>query len=173
MSACKKGASEKDTTLCEATLTVTGVKQGKVACRSESATGTKDPIETVLDVTDLHLAAEKVGSELQPLALFKVLGQAGGEEELIVNCLGLKDKLRGAFGCLLTPGLTTVAAGGTFTIACKVNDNTHDKETGECEKLCEWLTEHPFEENVGAGYEDAWLAFSATGTLNLSAYIDD
>ena len=174
ISECKEGASAKDTTLCVAPMTFKGFKQGKVACRSESATGTKDASETVLDVTDLHLAAEKAsGGELEPLALFKVLGQAGGEGELTVNCGGVKDKVKGVFGCLLTPGLETVAAGATYTIACKQSATTHDKETGECEKLCEWLSEHPFEENLGAGFEDAWLTFKAEGTLNLSAYIDD
>ena len=171
-SACKEGSSAKDTTLCVSELTFKGVKQGKVACRSESAAGTKDAIETVLVVTDLHLAAEKVGSELEPLMLFKVLGQVSGEEELTINCGGVKDKVKGVIGGLYTPGLTTVAAGGTFTIAVKQNAS-HDKETGECEKLCEWLTEHPFESNLGAGFEDTWMAVKAEGTLNLSAYIDD
>ncbi len=156
------------------TLTFKGVKQGKVACRSESSTGTKDAIETVLVITDLHLASEKTsGGELEPLALFKVLGQATGETELTINCGGVKDKVRGTIGCLLTPGLSTVAAGSNFTIACKQNATTHDKETGECEQLCEWLTEHPFESNLGNGFEDSWMTVNATGGLNFSAYIDD
>ncbi len=174
LSGCKEGASAKDTNLCEATLTLKGVKQGKVACRSESATGTKDAIETILVVGDIHGAAEKTSNgELEGLLLFKVLGQAGGEEELTVNCGGVKDKGKGVIGCLLTPGLTTVAAGGTGTLACKQNATTHDAETGECEKLCEWLKEHPFEANLGNGFEDAWLSFSGTGSLNLSVYGDD
>ncbi len=174
LSGCKQGSSAKDATLCESTLRFTGVKQAKVACRSESSTGTKDAIETVLLVTDTHLAAEQTSDgELQPLELFKLLGQAGGEEELITNCGGVKDKEKGVIGCLLTPGLTTVAAGGTLTIACKQSATTHDKETGKCEQLCEWLTEHLFESNLGAGFEDSWMTANVAGTLNLSAYIDD
>ncbi len=174
LSGCKEGSSAKDTTLCVSELTFKGVKQGKVACHSESSTGAKDAIETVLVVTDTHLAAEKTsGGALQPLELFKVLGQTSGESELIINCGGVKDKVRGVIGCLLTPGLSTVAAGGTFTVACVENTTTHDKETGTCEVLCEWLTEHPFESNLGTEFEDSWMGISATGSLNLSAYIDD
>ncbi len=78
-------AGEKDTNLCGATLTFTGVKQGTLSCRSESASG-KDPIETILVLTDVHLASEKnAAGELQPLLLMRVLGIAG-EEELTNVC---------------------------------------------------------------------------------------
>jgi hypothetical protein len=171
---CKESSvSAKDTNLCEALLTFKGVKsKGTTACRSESSAG-KDAIESVLVLTDLHIASEKSTSgELQPLVLFLVLGVAG-ETELTLNCGGLKDLVKGTIGCLMTPGLTTVAAGGTYTIACKQNATTHDAETGECEQLCEWLTTEPFQSNLGSGFEDAWMNVSATGSLNLSSYIDD
>ncbi len=171
---CKPSATagEKDTNLCEALLSFTGVKQGTVACRSESTAG-KDPVETVLVLTDLHLASEKnAAGELQPLLLFKVLGVAA-EEELTIVCGTVKDKVKGVIGCLLTPGLTTVAAGGTFEVLCKQNATSHDPETGECEQLCEWLKEHPFESNLGAGFEDSWMGVHATLTFNLGVFIDD
>ncbi len=171
---CKPSATagEKDTNLCEALLSFTGVKQGTVACRSESSAG-KDPVETVLTLIDLHLASEKSTSgELQGLLLFRALGVAD-EEELTIVCGTVKDKVKGTIGCLLTPGLTTVAAGGTFTIACVQNATTHDPTTGECEQLCEWLKEHPFESNLGAGFEDTWMNVTATGSFNLGVFIDD
>ncbi len=170
---CKASATagEKDTNLCEVALSFTGVKQKTTACRSESTAG-KDPVETVLTLTDLHLASEKATSgELQILALFKVLGVAA-EEELTIVCGTVKDKVKGTIGCLLTPGLTTVAAGGTFTIGCKLNTKL-DPETGECEQLCEWLKEHPFESNLGAGAEDSWMTVNATGSFNLGVFLDD
>jgi hypothetical protein len=170
---CKESAaSAKDTNLCEVLLTLKGVKQGLVSCRSESSAG-KDAIESILVLADVHGASEKSTSgELEGLLLLKVLGVAG-EEELTVNCGGLKDKGKGVIGCLLTPGLTTVAAGGTGTLACKQSATTHDAETGECEQLCEWLTNNPFQANLGSGFEDAWLSFSGTGSLNFSVYGDD
>ncbi len=171
---CKASATagEKDTNLCEATARFTGVKQGAVACRSESASG-KDPIETVLVLSDVHGATEKTaGGELEGLLLFKVLG-AAAEEELTIACATVKDKVKGTLGCLIGPGLTTIPAGGTGTLTCKANATTHDPETGECEQLCEWLKEHPFESNLGAGFEDAWFSFSGTGSLNLGVFGDD
>ena len=71
------GTNEKDTTLCEASLDFTGTKKEAVACRSESQSGSeKDPVETILAVTDIHLANEETAAKvLQPLLLFKVLGQ--------------------------------------------------------------------------------------------------
>ncbi len=165
-------AGEKDTNLCEALLTLTGIKQGTTACRSESSSG-KDPVETVLELADVHLATEKNSAgELQILLLLRVLGVAG-EEELTVVCGTVKNKLKGTIGCLLTPGLTTVVAGGTFEILCKQNATTHDAETGECEQLCEWLKEHPFETNLGAGFEDTWMNIHLTGSFNLGVFLDD
>ncbi len=171
---CKASAmaGEKDTNLCEGLMAIDGVKQGTTACRSESSSG-KDPVETILVLGDIHGASEKATSgELEGLLLMKVLGVAA-EEELTVVCGTVKDKVKGVIGCLLTPGLTTVAAGGTGTLACKQNATTHDPETGECEQLCEWLKEHPFETNLGAGFEDTWMSFSGTGSLNLGVFGDD
>ncbi len=168
---CKESTGPKDTNLCEATFTVKGMKQGSTACRSESASG-KDPVETVLALVDLHLASEKIaGGELEPLLLFRMLGVAG-EDELTVVCGTVKDKVKGVIGCLLSPGATTIPGGGAFAIACKQSATTHDPETGECEQECEWLKEHPFEANLGAGFEDAWMNLSTTGSLNFATYVD-
>jgi hypothetical protein len=174
---CKNlGASEKDTTLCEALLTFTGVKKEKVACRSENqAATTKDAIETVLAFTDVHIANGETSSKvLVPLALFKVLGQASGEpaEELVINCGGVKEKVKGALGCEVSPGLTNIPITSEATIACKLTAG-HDQEVAKCELLCEWLTEHPFESNLGNGFEDAGMAITTKGTFSKDVFLDD
>jgi hypothetical protein len=175
---CKESVNKKDTNLCGPVLVeFKGVKQNGVNCRSEMQNGEeKDPIGSVFVETDLHLASEKTtGGQLRPLLLFKVLGALFGEspEELTINCGGVKDKVRGVIGCLMEPGLTTVANTGQYTVHCFQNATTHDAETGECEQLCEWLTEHPFEANLGAGFEDAWMNVESKGSLNFSSFIDD
>ena len=174
---CKPLAgSEKDTTLCEAQLTFKGVKKEATNCRSESSSGVKDAVETVLALTDVHIAnGENAAKELVPLALFKVLGQTGTDtnEELIILCGVVKEKVKGAISCEGSPGLVNLAAGAEAKIVCKVNATTHDQETTKCELLCEWLTEHPFEENVGAGVEDASMEISTKGGFNKDVFIDD
>jgi hypothetical protein len=173
---CKElGSSKKDTTLCNMSIAFTGMRLGKVACRSETSGGTKSPVEEVAVQLDLHFAAEMTGGgALQTLILLKFLGVAGGEEELIVNCGGVKEKAKGALACLLLPGLTAVAANTEqFEILCKLNATSHDPETGTCELLCEWLKEHPFEANLGAGFEDAWMNIRATGAFNREVFLDD
>ena len=82
------GTDLLNTTLChDVPLDITGYKQEKAACRSENAKGEKDPVETILMLLDLHLAAEEVlpgNDELQPLLIFKILG-TGLEEEVKYN----------------------------------------------------------------------------------------
>jgi hypothetical protein len=169
--------NEKDFNLCEPVLlTFTGVKQKKVACRSEMGNGEeKDVIETVLVATDLHLASEETsGGVLQPLVLFKVLGALPGEEsnELTINCGGVKNKVKGTIGCLLSNGLENIPTTKEVTLACELNAS-HDAVTGKCEVLCEWLTTAPFLSNLGNGFEDAWMKVSATGKFNKDVFIDD
>lgn len=82
---CTNGASEKDTTGCIAVTTFTGWKKESVSCRSESTSGAKDASETVLVDFALGIAnSETTAKALQPLALFKVLGEESTEtgEEL-------------------------------------------------------------------------------------------
>ena len=170
---CKNSeGSEKDTNLCEGVITLQGVKKGSVACRSETTSGTKDPVETILLHTDLHLAAgETTSKTLVPLGLGKVLG-ASGEEELTVNCGAVKDKVKGVLPCEVNPGLTNIPTTKEIEIICKQNAS-HDQEVAKCENLCEWLTEHPFEANLGNGFEDAGITRTAKGALNKDIFIDD
>jgi hypothetical protein len=176
LSGCKAfEGSEKDTNLCESQITLHGVKQGKVACRSESEAGLKDAVETVLVAADLHLAAgETAAKALVPLGLGKVLGQSPTEssEELLVNCGGVKDRIKGVLSCEVSPGLVNIPVTQEITISCKVTAS-HDQEVVKCVVLCEWLTEHPFEANLGAGFEDAGIERTSKGTLNKDIFIDD
>ncbi len=57
---CKELEKSKvDTSLCgPVQLKYTSFKKEETACRSESATGEKDPVETVLVSTDVHFASE-------------------------------------------------------------------------------------------------------------------
>jgi hypothetical protein len=167
--------SEKDTNSCKnVTLTFTGVKQGKVNCRSEMSSGEKDPVETVLAITDLRVAGEETSTKsLAPLVLFKVLGTLEGEEELTINCGGVKNKARGVLGCLLLPGLEGIPTTKEAEVTCKINATTKDAETGTCETSCEWLKEHPFESNLGVGFEDSWISIQAKGTFNKDVFLDD
>ncbi len=174
---CKElEGSKVDTSLCgPVTMKFTGVKKEETACRSESATGEKDPIETVLVSTDLHFAAEETASkELQPLALFKVLGQVSGESELTGNCGSIKVKVKGVLGCLMLPGLSSVAAGGELAIKCK--QSAGKSELGTCQKLCEWLKEFLLESTLnGKTFEGAAESAEAKGALSKERdiFLDD
>lgn len=174
---CKEDGGALDTSLCgPVLLKFTGVKKEKVNCHSEMLNEEqKDAAEVVLVWTDLHLAAEEnAAKELQPLLLFKVLGALSGEspEEIALNCGGVKDKVKGVIGCLLTPGLTNVATTSELTLACKIKEKGKP-ETGTCEKLCEWLKEFPFLASLGNGFEGAWMTIEAKGKLNKDVFIDD
>ena len=73
--------------------------------------------------------------------------------------------------CSLSPGLINISTKEEATIACAQEKN--DQETGKCELLCEWLTEHPFESNLGNGFEDAGMNVSEKGTFNKDIFLDD
>ncbi len=83
-------------------------------------------------------------------------------------------KVKGVFACLLLPGLTNVAAKGEFTLSCKQKEGK--KEIGTCEKLCEWLSEFPFEGTFnGKTFEGAALGLEAKGALssNFDIFLGD
>ena len=179
---CKElNGSKVDTTLCEGLLEFLKSKvKGGAACRSETEGGTKDPIETVLAKVDYHLATELSQAKvLQPVLIVVVLGQAGEEKDLILNCGGAKIKVLGAIGCLLLPGLKEVGAEKEeWEILCKTDLTSEvpngDQLTGTCQQLCEWLTEHPFLATIGSKEEEmAAFLVHATGKFNQAAFIDD
>ncbi len=179
---CKaESGSSADTSLCgPVVVAFTGIKKKTANCHSEMANkeeGDSAEKGTVLMWADMHIAAEENSAkELQPLLLFKVLGALSGEspEELTINCAGVITKVRGVLGCLLTPGLTNIAAEGRLTLSCKIKGKG-EAETGKCEKLCEWLTEHPYEAKFSSTFERAWMEGEAKGCLSKEndLFLDD
>jgi hypothetical protein len=167
-----------DTELChEGLLELTGVHFGKVACRSETLAGLKDPVETALVLVDLHLVAEKsnkeTGEVLEPLLVFKILG-LDGDSTLVLNCGLVKVQIKGRIGCLLLPGLEEIAIMGKLTILCK--QKSGDQITGTCEvtkKLCEELAKDPLMASFGEGFKDAATEFHMTGPPSMGIFIDD
>src|SRR6202161_241878 len=173
----KEAGSELDTKVGVATIDFTGVKEGKVACRSETASGAKDPIETVLSKLDLQVASEKTsGGVLEPLLISTVLGQAGSEE-LIVNCGGVKDKVKGHIGCLLLPGETNIPANEpkAAELLCK-GEPKGKKVTGTCAEekaVCEELAKNPFEASLGGAFEAAAMTIHLEVSFTKDIFIDD
>ena len=173
---CKNDETSKnDVNLCiNVPLTFTGTKKEKVACRSENAAGEKDPVETILLLTDLHAAAEETsGKVLESLLTVKVLGTAEKEEELIINCGGVKSKVKGVLGCLL-PGLENIPITAELTIKCEINKTTHDPVTGTCTVLCEDLGKIGLISTLDGKTEvDSWENVELKGNLNKDIFIDD
>jgi hypothetical protein len=167
---------EKDTAHCTTgLLTFTEFKQGELACRSETLAGVKDPIETILVKTTALLGAEKsTAGVLQPLLVRTPLGVDGNP--LLINCAALKETIIGQIGCLLLPGLTEIAAGGTIEVLCKTK-SAGDQETGTCEvtkALCEALAKNPFEAKLnGVTFSMAALTWHLNLTANKNIFIDD
>jgi hypothetical protein len=144
---------ETDTNLCKnVPVTFTGFKKEKVACRSETAVGAKDPVETVLTLLDLHLAAETTsGGVLQPILTAAMLGAgatAEKEETLKLICGVVKVEINngeakpkdGVLACLILPGLENVPTTVNVKVTCEVQENAKkefDPLTGTCKILCE------------------------------------
>src|ERR1700684_4608222 len=172
-----EAGSPLDTKAGVATIDCSGVKEGKVACRSETASGAKDPIETVLSKLDLQVASEKTaGGVLEPLLISTVLGQAGSEE-LIVNCGGVKDKVKGHIGCLLLPGETNIPANEpkAAELLCK-SEPKGKQVTGICAEekaVCEELAKNPFESSLGGALEAAAMTMHLEVSFSKDVFIDD
>lgn len=165
---------EKDANLCkDVTLVLHGVKKDKIGCRSETAAGEKDPVEPVLSLVDLHLAAEETlpGKVLQPLGLGKVLGILK-EQELRVSCGIVKILMKGVLGCSVPVGLKNIPTTEELEVTCK-KTTKGDPEVGMCVVECEWLETEPFLINIGAGFEDAAKLFTLRGKANKDIFIDD
>jgi hypothetical protein len=172
----------KDTNLCkDVPLHFTGVKQGLVACRSENAKGEKDPVETVLELLDLHIAAG--GSPLRPLLFMRLLGTAL-EEEVILNCGGVKIQVKGVkegeknkaavIACTFGPGLENVPTTKRVELLCKVNATSHDEEPPSCSVLCTDFGTTGLEADLnGKEFKDAAWNVHLEGTLNKDIFIDD
>jgi hypothetical protein len=172
---CKHEGTEKDTTLCEdVPFAIKGYKSvgTNLACTNGAA-------EEVKGLLDLHFASEESEKTLKPLLLAKVLGGANGTsltEPLEFKCGGvITVQEKGVLACLVSPGLTSVAAGGEITILCKVSAAS-DPELGKCEDLCEDFgktTGFEASFNGGKTFEDVNELVHLKGTLNQEIFIDD
>jgi hypothetical protein len=171
---CENLAGEKDINLCkDVPIDFFGVKKAGVACRSENESGEKDPVETILALLDLHIAAEKSTSGvLEPLLLAQVLGV--DLKTLIFNCGGVKSVVKGTIACLLLPGLTNIPITGEVEIKCEINTTTHDAVTGTCNVLCEDFGKIGLTSTLDGKTEtDAWEQITLKGKLNKDIFIDD
>jgi hypothetical protein len=160
---------ESDTEAGEATIDLEGCKKEKVACRSETSGGTKDPIETILVVLSMTgVTEESTEKTLQGEFV------ASAKETLLVNCGGVKEEGKGSGACLVTPALVELAAGATGTLKCVQSKGK--QTTGTClekKATCEKLAKEPFLVNLGAGFEGAALLFEGVGSFNKMIFGDD
>jgi len=172
---CKEltGSEGKDGNLCNnQTITFEGIEAKKAKCNTPG-----DAAGIALVKGDGHLAAElnAAKTELEPLLLARILNAKEAFGPIILECaLGtVKIEVKGTIACLVSPGLTLIPTTKEGELSCKVNATTHDPETGECELLCEWLKEEPFQSKIGAAFEDAWMNGSGKGKTNKEVFIDD
>jgi hypothetical protein len=166
--------SEKETNLCNnVTGAFTGVKKGEVGCRSETSKGEKAPAEMLLLQFDLHVSSELTAAKvLQSLLVMRVLGLVS-EEEVKFSCGVSKDGLNGDYACLLLPALVTITMKEKIEVLCKVNETSHDPETGTCQTLCEPFGKIELVEKEGEKSLDMWPRLHLAGELNKAIYIDD
>jgi hypothetical protein len=177
---CKNDpVSETDVNLCvDVPLTFTGTKKGAVACRSENAKGEKSKnVEEINTLLDLHEASEETSAKvLQPLLTALVLGSAL-EAELIINCGGVKAKVKGIIACLLLPGGENIPTTKEVTVLCQVaerKEKEFDPITGTCTVLCSDLGTIGLSSSLdGTNFVDSWENIELKGTLNKDVFIDD
>jgi hypothetical protein len=173
---CENLAGNKDINLCfDVPIHFTGTKKEKVACRSENAKGEKDPVEVILALLDLHMAAELTSaSVLQPLLLAKVLG-TDLTETLTINCGVVKTTVKGQIGCLLLPGLANIPTTTAVEVVCALNKEKHDPVTGTCNVLCTdfGATIGLISTLDGKTETDSWEEIKLSGNLNKDIFIDD
>jgi hypothetical protein len=175
LASCELSGERRSISLCKDVLLSfesATTQSKKVSCRSEVADGTdKAPLKTILALLDLHLAAEETKEKLlRPLLLAKVLGPLL-ENELTINCGGVKSAVKGVVGCLLLPGLAEVLTTTEVELLCQIKEK--DPETGTCDVLCKWLAEFTFLSNLSKEFEDAWMLIQLKGKFSADVWIDD
>jgi hypothetical protein len=166
-------AEAKDTNLCkDVPFHLTGFRKGVVACRSETLAKVKDPIETILALLDVHLAAGlnlPTNDNLVPIFTAQILG-VDLAEDLEINCGGVLVKVLGTLACAAGPGLENTKK---LEISCKINAATHDAEKPDCTVLCEDVGVIGVKSTFGVEPNDAWESFTLSGELNKDFFIDD
>jgi len=164
---------EKDTNLCfDVPIHFTGVKKEKVTCRSESLEKVKDPIETVLALLDVHMAAGlnlPTDDSLVPIFTAKVLG-VDLTEDLEINCGGVISKVLGTIACVAGPGLVNTLK---LEVSCTINKATHDAEPPDCTILCTDLGTIGLKSTLGVEPSDSWENIKLSGELNKDFFLDD
>jgi hypothetical protein len=145
-------------------------KKEKVACRSEEG-ATKDPVETVLALLALTVAAELTKEKVLQFLLIRSI-----KGTLFLNCGGVKEEIKGAVPCLVGGAAngTELAEGATVTITC-TSEKSGKQVTGECtepKSACEKLAAEPLLANIGAGFEKASESVSVSGSHNEMITLD-
>jgi hypothetical protein len=162
----------KDTTLCQALLTLTGFKKEQVNCRSETLAKAKDAIETILEKLAVHFAAGlnlPVSDELVPIFTAQILG-VDGATDLEINCGGVIVKVLGVLACAAGPGLVNTSK---LEVLCKILEKTHDAEKPDCTVLCEAFGPIGVKSTLGVEPNDAWESIHLEGEANKDFFIDD
>jgi hypothetical protein len=165
-----------DTAKDKAIIDFEECKEGSANCRSENEKAEKDPIGTILIRTSTLSASFEKEGKLVPGIVFTLLSEPKGGNQ-IFNCGTLKDEVKGSVGCVVSPGLTEIAAGGTITITCSQKEG---KQTnlGTCignAVTCEELTKHPLEGALGgkATFEKSGENIVATDKGPKMLFFDD
>ncbi len=141
-----------------------GCKKEKIACRSETAKGEKDAVETVLAPLSLTVINEKPSEGgLSSAAALKL------QETLIANCGTVKTKAQGSGFCPISPSSTKVTAGSAVTLNCESYPGACVERTATCEQL----SKEPFEANVGGSFEATSVVMSLSGSFNKMIFLDD
>jgi hypothetical protein len=163
------GSGEKDINLCKDILVALKGVENDAGAKCKTGTAANGTVEASLD---LHIAAEKnVTKELEPLLLALFLS---GElkKELTITCALVKDVVRGALGCLLLPGLKNLFPADALNVHCLIKERGKPL-TGECEILCQWLTEEPFEAKLKETFVPAWMELLLTGKPSKDIFVTD
>ncbi|HEV7394832.1 MAG TPA: hypothetical protein VGO08_24565, partial [Burkholderiales bacterium] len=119
---------------------LTGCKKEKVACRSENKAGEKDPVETAL-IKNLQGAifSMKTSSGTLAAGIANTLS-----ENLIINCGGVKDEIKGTLIGLVSPTNLEIAAGEKISFESKQEKGK--QITGTClepKAVCETIAASP------------------------------
>jgi hypothetical protein len=165
-----------DSSKDKATIDFEECKEGASNCRSENEKGEKDPIATMLWRTATLSAAFEKEGKLVPGIVFTLLSEPkGGNQDF--NCGTLKDEVKGSFGCVASPGLTEIAAGGAITITCSQKEGKQTNR-GTCvgnKATCEELTAHPLQGALGGKgtFENTGENIEAKDTSEQMLFFDD
>jgi hypothetical protein len=161
--------------LIHAVGSLTGCKESKLACSSETEAGVKDAKETVLTPVDIHGVALLEGTTLVAGILSLIAKSEAAAKPLIVNCGGGKVLFLGlligkAYGTNLakedTKEVTLSSVEKAKLLGCDTADTL-------CVKLVkEWAFEGSLGGNFSGTYEGASLVASVTAAISPMVLVD-